>query len=85
MSPQEPLDTLPPDGLIPACLPESARVPHADPGGGGLRVPGGQRMQLAAAGCLKAVTLQFALMLQVFGPLGYVFLTFPFCNLGFQQ
>lgn len=74
-----------PAGLIPARLPEPAGVPHADPGGGGSRVPGGQRTQLAAAGCLKAVTLQFTLMLQVFGPLGYVFLAFPFCNSGFEQ
>ena len=36
-------------------------------------------------GAQLAVTLQFTLMLQTFGPRGYVFLAFPFCNSGFEQ
>ena len=49
------------------------------------------RIQVEEGACARgqgaqlAVTLQFTLMLQTFGPQGYVFLAFPFCNSGFEQ
>lgn len=72
MSPQEPLDTLPPDGLIPICLPESTRVRYAIQGGEGLCVPGAEN----AAGGPWAASQSWHPPARPdaagFGPLGYV-------------